>query len=72
MYLYTEYEIPSYSGSKVITQTDRHTHTNPNDIITYPHTRMVINLLMNKYAYLFTEQTVNEMRINILYQYYQY
>ena len=43
MYLYTENEIPSHSGSKVIAQTDRHTdrQTDLTEFITYPHTRMI-------------------------------
>ena len=39
MYIHTKDEVPSYSGSKVIALTDR--HTDSNEIITYPHTRMV-------------------------------
>ena len=39
MYLYTKYEVPSFSGSKVIAWTD--TQTDSTEIITYPHTRMV-------------------------------
>ena len=41
MYLYTEIEIPSYSGPKVIPEeTDRQTHLT--EIITYLQTRIVI------------------------------
>ena len=56
LYLYTKNEVPSYSSSKVIaltdrrteTQTDRqpqrqtHNQTQLTEIITYPHTLMVI------------------------------
>ena len=44
MYLHTKNEVPSYSGSKVIAWTDRHTdtHTDSSENITYPHMRMVI------------------------------
>ena len=48
MYLHTKNEVPSYSGSKVIAWTDRqtdgqtHRQTDSSEIITYPHTRMVI------------------------------
>ena len=42
MYLYTENEVPSFGASKVIASTDRQTQTNSTEIITYPHTRMVI------------------------------
>ena len=43
MYHYTENQILNYGGSKVITRTDRHTdrQTDPTEIITYSHTRMV-------------------------------
>ena len=43
MYLHTKNKVPSYSGSKVIAWTDR--QTDSSEIITYPHTRMVINTL---------------------------
>ena len=43
IYLYFENEIPSYSSSKVRAKTDRHTgrQTDPTEIITHPHKRMV-------------------------------
>ena len=46
MYLYIKNEVPSISHSKLQPeqthgQTDR--HTDPTEIITYPHTRMVTN-----------------------------
>ena len=43
MYPYTKNEIPSYSSSKVIAQTD--TQTDSTEIIAYPHMRMVIKWL---------------------------
>ena len=42
MYLHTENEVPSLSSSKVIARIDTHTQTHLSEIITYPHTRMVI------------------------------
>ena len=56
MYVRTEHELPSYSGSKVIAQTDRYTdrqadkqknrqthrQTDLNESSAYRHTRMVI------------------------------
>ena len=42
MHLYTENEIPSYSGSKVIAQTDTHIQTDLTETITYLHARMVV------------------------------
>ena len=49
MYLHTKNVVASYSGSKVMAwtykhtdrQTHTHTHTDPSESITYPHTRMV-------------------------------
>ena len=38
MYLYTQNEVPNFSSSKV-SLTDR--DTNPTEIISYPHTRMI-------------------------------
>ena len=40
MYQHTKNEVPSYSSSKVIAWTDRHTDR-LSEIITHPHTRMV-------------------------------
>ena len=60
MHLYTKNEIPSYSGSKVVARTDRHTdkHTDPTEIITYPHTRVVIKASMSvDYPLFITSQT---------------
>ena len=40
MYLHTKIEVPSYSSSKVVAWTDR--QTDPSEIITSTHMRMVI------------------------------
>ena len=47
MYLYFDNELPIYSSSKVTAQTHRHTErqTDPTEIITFPHTRMVVTPL---------------------------
>ena len=42
MYLYVENKFPSYSRSKVIARTDK--HSDLTEIITYPHTLMVTRL----------------------------
>ena len=44
MYLYTEYEVPNFNISNVIAWTDTLTdrQTDLTEIITYPHTQMVI------------------------------
>ena len=54
MYVYTKNEVPTFSSSKIIARTDRQTHrqthrhtdrqTDLSEIITIPHTRMVITL----------------------------
>ena len=56
MYLYTENEIPSYNGSKVVAWTDGHTETQTDtqtdliEIITYPQIRMVIILILREFC----------------------
>ena len=56
MYRYTENEVPTVSSSKVIARTDTQIHrqdrwtdtqTDLSEIITYPHTRMVITTVVN-------------------------
>ena len=53
---YTENEVPSWSGWKIIAWTGRHRwktdrQTDPNEIIIYPHMRMVIAIITDAFCY---------------------